>query len=632
VTITGRGAGDSAAPGRASVIEHELRALAAELGRMPSRDEVRALLSRHGARITASGALSVPQGESTRPELADQPRPAETVRGVGARLEAPAPGAVDGHESRLTARTESCSGGLSVTGGAGVPRSRETADLMSSPKPAAHRGGVLVGAEMGEPWVARTGSSPRNGVVSGTPEPPETSPESSTTSDPKVRRAVEDLTDDWHRTGGGLSDEDVTRLVSKRRLDGEQHAAIRRELATLGLLVDPTASADDNATSTRRHDRDFAEVRPKGGRAATADQVKDYLAQIGRYRLIDAGEEVMLGREIQAGLRAEAALRDDPSPALVGELERTADAGRRAHSDLVLANLRLVVSIAKLGIYRSSGLEFADVIQHGNLGLMRAADKFDPTLGYKFSTYATWWIRQSIDRGIANESRTIRHPVHFIEDMRRVRAGTAVLRRTLDREPTVAEVADQTQLTAAAVQAVRDYTRPVISLDLTIDEEGDTSLSELLAVQADADHRYDPSDWALFAALRDDLDAHLRGLLTPRELLIVQRRYGLTGDEPETLDEIGAMLGITRERVRQIQAKTLARLSVYPGMRPMYEYLVDVAGDRIPRPAAGWPNGKVHKSRPTGPVPDAPLDDQPQTSPVDRKTDDETPQPSMGSE
>jgi RNA polymerase primary sigma factor len=286
--------------------------------------------------------------------------------------------------------------------------------------------------------------------------------------------------------------------------------------------------------------------------APAADQTRDYLKQIGRIPLLTAEQEVRLGERVQAGVRAEGdiAATGIPTP----ELERISLDGRRAKNHMLEANLRLVVSIAKR--YTGRGMLFLDLIQEGNLGLLRAIEKFDPTKGFKLSTYATWWIKQAIGRALADQARTIRVPIHMVEEINRLSRVRRELITLLDREPTTAELATALDVTEERVSRVQGYDRAPISLHTPLGHTtGDAELGDLI------EDTSTPATEDLVGA--ELLRSHLRAVLaefTEREAGVIALRYGLDGDEPRTLDEIGKVYGVTRERIRQIEAKTMSKL------------------------------------------------------------------------
>ena len=288
---------------------------------------------------------------------------------------------------------------------------------------------------------------------------------------------------------------------------------------------------------------------------ASVDAVRLYLNEIGRVDLLDQESEVDLAKRVEGGLAASEVL-DSPLELTTAQrtcLRRVERLGRDAKQVMIEANLRLVVSIAKRHVGR--GLQFPDLIQEGNLGLMRAVDKFDYTRGYKFSTYATWWIRQMISRAIADQSRTIRIPVHLVETMNRLGRIERSLVQRLGREPTLEEVATAADLPVEKVEEFRRLGVDPTSLDAPIGEDGDGSMGELLEDR----NATVPVEAAARLLLRSDIAAVLEDL-NPRERTVIEQRFGLVGAEPSTLEQVGCNLGLTRERIRQIEAKALAKL------------------------------------------------------------------------
>ncbi len=299
--------------------------------------------------------------------------------------------------------------------------------------------------------------------------------------------------------------------------------------------------------------------REKTQLTVSADSVRVYLTRIGKVTLLTAEQEVGLATRIEAGLyageRIRQALDDAESlpPQLHRDLRWIVRDGQRAKNHLLEANLRLVVSLAKR--YTGRGMPFLDVIQEGNLGLIRAVEKFDYTKGYKFSTYATWWIRQAITRAMAEQARTIRIPVHGVELMNKLGSLMRELLQDLGREPTLHELAREMDIAPEKVLEVQQYAREPISLDQTIGEEGDSRLGDFI----EDSHAVVAVDVASFTLLQDDLQFVL-ATLSEREAGIVRLRYGLTDGQPRTLDQVGHIYGVTRERIRQIETKTMAKL------------------------------------------------------------------------
>jgi RNA polymerase primary sigma factor len=300
---------------------------------------------------------------------------------------------------------------------------------------------------------------------------------------------------------------------------------------------------------------------------AMGDSVHTYLKSIGRTSLLTAEQEVDLAKRIEAGLFAEHKLDTDPdlSPEYRHDLELVAEDGRRAKAHMLEANLRLVVSVAKK--YSDRGLSLLDVVQEGNLGLIRAVEKFDYTKGYKFSTYAMWWIRQAIQRGFADSARTIRLPVHVLEMLSKLSRVERDMHQRLGREPTPEELAVELDRTPDQIEELLRTSRQPISLDSTIGEDGETSIGDLIE-DVDAPEASELVDRQLMAEqLRSALDA-----LTPREATIMAMRFGLYDGNPHTLDEIGRALGLTRERIRQLEKQSLSKLRHPSRSQPLLDY------------------------------------------------------------
>ncbi|MFN6292207.1 MAG: RNA polymerase sigma factor, partial [Candidatus Nanopelagicaceae bacterium] len=301
---------------------------------------------------------------------------------------------------------------------------------------------------------------------------------------------------------------------------------------------------------------------------ATADPVKDYLKQIGRVALLNAELEVELAMRIEAGLFAEERLNGSEKldRSLKRELEWIAEDGKRAKNHLLEANLRLVVSLAKR--YTGRGMLFLDLIQEGNLGLIRAVEKFDYTKGYKFSTYATWWIRQAITRAMADQARTIRIPVHMVEVINKLARVQRQMLQDLGREPTPEELAKELDMTPEKVVEVQKYGREPISLHTPLGEEGDSEFGDLI----EDSEAIVPADAVSFTLLQEQLHSVL-DTLSEREAGVVAMRFGLTDGQPKTLDEIGKVYGVTRERIRQIESKTMSKLRHPSRSQVLRDYL-----------------------------------------------------------
>ncbi|WP_434734890.1 RNA polymerase sigma factor [Bifidobacterium sp.] len=312
-----------------------------------------------------------------------------------------------------------------------------------------------------------------------------------------------------------------------------------------------------------RDDDDDENLTPSGNpkrrvvaAGATADPVKDYLKQIGRVSLLNAEQEVDLSERIEAGLYAQHLL-DTESDGMEfrrrRELKWAANDGKKAKDHLLEANLRLVVSLAKR--YTGRGMLFLDLIQEGNLGLIRAVEKFDWKKGFKFSTYATWWIRQAITRAMADQARTIRVPVHMVEVINKLSRVQRQMLQDLGREPTPDELARELDMPVEKVQEVQKYGREPISLHTPLGEDGDSEFGDLIE-DTDA---IAPSDAVAFSLLQEQFKQVLE-TLSPREAGVIKMRYGLEDGQPKTLDDIGRVYGVTRERIRQIESKTMSKL------------------------------------------------------------------------
>jgi len=361
--------------------------------------------------------------------------------------------------------------------------------------------------------------------------------------------------------------------------------------------IDATDDSDDTADDAKKEKGDdeeegakpaFTEPLPTGAivissadddevpvystqiTGATADPVKDYLKQIGKVPLLNAAEEVELAMRIEAGLFAEEKLSHmtaaEKSAQLGLDLQWVARDGQRAKSHLLGANLRLVVSLAKR--YTGRGMQFLDLIQEGNLGLIRAVEKFDYTKGFKFSTYATWWIRQAITRAMADQARTIRIPVHMVEVINKLARVQRQMLQDLGREPTPEELSRELDMTPEKVIEVQKYGREPISLHTPLGEDGDSEFGDLI----EDTEAVVPADAVGFTMLQRQLESLLDSL-SEREAGVIRMRFGLGDGQPKTLDQIGDTFGVTRERIRQIESKTMAKLRHPSRSQSLRDYL-----------------------------------------------------------
>jgi RNA polymerase primary sigma factor len=373
--------------------------------------------------------------------------------------------------------------------------------------------------------------------------------------------------------------------------DGAEAPAPTRKRAAVAVVADgeaaetvvvaPPATSDrlnvpDNVEPDAAElveEEDEVEVVPEEDTSGpSTDLVRAYLKEIGRVALLNAEQEVELAKRIEAGLFAAEKLRQ----ADAGEIKLTKQVrkdlewlsadGQRAKDHLLEANLRLVVSVAKR--YTGRGMAFLDLIQEGNLGLIRAVEKFDYTKGYKFSTYATWWIRQAITRAMADQARTIRIPVHMVEQINKLTRVQRQMLQDLGREPTADELATELDMTPDKVVEIQGYAREPVSLEQNVGDEGDSQLGDFIE---DADAPV-AAEVVSFGLLQRELDSVLK-TLPEREAAVVALRFGLTDGQPRTLDEIGKEFGLTRERIRQIEAKTLSKLRHPSRSQKLRDYL-----------------------------------------------------------
>ena len=369
---------------------------------------------------------------------------------------------------------------------------------------------------------------------------------------------------------------------------GDDADAVEAKPARVAPVAGDTEAADEDEDDEEETKPSFSEPLPTGAivissndeddipvysaqiTGATADPVKDYLKQIGKVALLNAAEEVELAMRIEAGLFAEEKLAHmavaEKSTQVGLDLQWVARDGQRAKSHLLGANLRLVVSLAKR--YTGRGMQFLDLIQEGNLGLIRAVEKFDYTKGYKFSTYATWWIRQAITRAMADQARTIRIPVHMVEVINKLARVQRQMLQDLGREPTPEELSRELDMTPEKVIEVQKYGREPISLHTPLGEDGDSEFGDLI----EDTEAVVPADAVGFTMLQRQLESLLDSL-SEREAGVIRMRFGLGDGQPKTLDQIGDTFGVTRERIRQIESKTMAKLRHPSRSQSLRDYL-----------------------------------------------------------
>ena len=366
---------------------------------------------------------------------------------------------------------------------------------------------------------------------------------------------------------GFVTSDEITDAMVAADVPAEALADVLKLCADAGVevveAVDDSEGAQEREEALRREEEELAAKT-----SATSDPVRMYLKEIGRVPLLTAEQEVDLAQRVEAGLFAADKLEHEAglSEQLQRDLRWLAEDGARAKRQLVEANLRLVVSIAKR--YVGRGMLFLDLIQEGNLGLIRAVEKFDYAKGYKFSTYATWWIRQAITRAIADQARTIRIPVHMVETINKLVRVSRELLQELGREPTPEEIGREMDLTPEKVLEIRRISQEPVSLDTPIGEEDDSHLGDFIE---DSDAIV-PLDAASFLLLQEQLQTVLHSL-TERETRVIEMRFGLLDGRPRTLEEVGQEFGVTRERIRQIESKTLSKLRHPSRSQKLRDYL-----------------------------------------------------------
>jgi RNA polymerase primary sigma factor len=376
---------------------------------------------------------------------------------------------------------------------------------------------------------------------------------------------------------GSITAAALAEQLSILDLTHDETDAVYQRLLELGVEVvedESIREVEEAEPPVKEEDADEARRRERRAidqalKAPTGDPVRMYLKEIGRVDLLTAQEEVDLAKRIEAGLiagdRLEAS-RGSVSPDERRDLGWTQRDGARAKRHLVEANLRLVVSIAKR--YVGRGMAFLDLIQEGNLGLIRAVEKFDYTKGYKFSTYATWWIRQAITRAIADQARTIRIPVHMVETINKLARIQRQLLQDLGREPTAEEIAEQMELSQEKVREIQKISQEPVSLETPIGEEEDSHLGDFIPDE----EAVIPLERASFRLLQEQLESVLH-TLSSREKEVIRLRFGLVDGQPRTLEEVGRKFGVTRERIRQIESKTLSKLRHPSRSQKLRDYL-----------------------------------------------------------
>jgi RNA polymerase primary sigma factor len=383
---------------------------------------------------------------------------------------------------------------------------------------------------------------------------------------PRAKRATKAAADDETEDDAEpevvvveVEGDDAVKEVTTEETDDDDSKAKPVEELPKGALVLSIVDDDDDVP-----------VYSSAITGATADPVKDYLKQIGKVALLNAAEEVELAMRIEAGLFAEDKLSEmtdaERKTPLGRELQWVSKDGQRAKSHLLGANLRLVVSLAKR--YTGRGMQFLDLIQEGNLGLIRAVEKFDYTKGFKFSTYATWWIRQAITRAMADQARTIRIPVHMVEVINKLARVQRQMLQDLGREPTPEELSRELDMTPEKVIEVQKYGREPISLHTPLGEDGDSEFGDLI----EDTEAVVPADAVGFTMLQKQLESLLDSL-SEREAGVIRMRFGLGDGMPKTLDQIGDTFGVTRERIRQIESKTMAKLRHPSRSQSLRDYL-----------------------------------------------------------
>ncbi len=437
---------------------------------------------------------------------------------------------------------------------ADAPATPRTAKAKAAAKPAAKTATAKPGAKTPAKATGKSASAPVEGVPTDVDD-----------VDGDIADPPEDV-EDIVAEPDAVEIDDTELVVDD--VEEPAEAVVEAVEAAPEAAAEPAAAAEEEDAFVLTDDDDDAPAQQVATAGATADPVKDYLKQIGKVALLNAEQEVELAKRIEAGLFAEETLNsgEELDAKLRREMQWIAEDGRRAKNHLLEANLRLVVSLAKR--YTGRGMLFLDLIQEGNLGLIRAVEKFDYTKGYKFSTYATWWIRQAITRAMADQARTIRIPVHMVEVINKLARVQRQMLQDLGREPTPEELAKELDMTPEKVIEVQKYGREPISLHTPLGEDGDSEFGDLI----EDSEAVVPADAVSFTLLQEQLHSVL-DTLSEREAGVVSMRFGLTDGQPKTLDEIGKVYGVTRERIRQIESKTMSKLRHPSRSQVLRDYL-----------------------------------------------------------
>ncbi|WP_109474346.1 RNA polymerase sigma factor [Ornithinimicrobium cavernae] len=522
---------------------------AAQLPNKKTQTKVLKVLSDNAIHVVLDGTEATPAKRTARKTTARKTAPAKTTaaktttaRTTAAKTTA---AAADGAAPATTARKSTAKAATSTTAAAKAAEAESTDEAAPAAKTTARKTTARKTATK-----ATTTRAAAKAAAGETPAPAKKTTTRKTAAAKKAAAAE------------AVEDEDV-------ETDDEDDEDAREG----EVVATPTPAA--GASDTERGgfvlssgDDDDAPAQQVVTAGATADPVKDYLKQIGKVALLNAEQEVELAKRIEAGLFAEERLNsgDKLDAKLKRELWWIASDGKNAKNHLLEANLRLVVSLAKR--YTGRGMLFLDLIQEGNLGLIRAVEKFDYTKGYKFSTYATWWIRQAITRAMADQARTIRIPVHMVEVINKLARVQRQMLQDLGREPTPEELAAELDMTPEKVVEVQKYGREPISLHTPLGEDGDSEFGDLI----EDSEAVVPADAVSFTLLQEQLHSVL-DTLSEREAGVVSMRFGLSDGQPKTLDEIGKVYGVTRERIRQIESKTMSKLRHPSRSQVLRDYL-----------------------------------------------------------